>query len=71
MDSIERLDAYVNDKPTNMEIDGEGTDSMDEDPIVLMLREEETYLEPSAIVEATIELKNWAWEGAATPWKTL
>ena len=40
---------------------------MDEDPLVLMLREEETHREPLAIVEATIELKNWAWEGAAHP----
>ena len=40
---------------------------MDEDPLVLMLREEETHWEPLAIVEATIELKNWAWEGAAHP----
>ena len=67
MDSIECLDAYVTDKPTDMEIDGEGTDYMDEDPMVLMLREEGTHLEPIAIVEATIELKNWAWEGAAHP----
>ena len=32
-----------------------------------MLREEGTYQEPLAIVEATIELKNWAWERAAHP----
>ena len=42
MDSIERLDAYVTNKPTNMEIDGGGTDYMDEGPLVLMLREEGT-----------------------------
>ena len=67
MDSIERLDAYVIDKPTYMEIDGEGTDYMNEDPMVMMLMEEETHWEPLAIVEATTELKNWAWEGAAHP----
>ena len=67
MDSIERLDAYVSDKPTNMEIDGEGMDYMKEDPLVLMLREEGTRWEPPAIVEATTKLKNWAWEGAAYP----
>ena len=67
MDSIERLDAYVIDKPTYMEIDGEGTDYMDEDPMVLMLREEGTHWEPLAIIEATTKLKNWAWEGAAHP----
>ena len=50
-----------------MKIDDEGMDYMDEDPLVLMLREEETHREPLAIVEATIELKNWAWEGAAHP----
>ena len=42
MDSIKRLNAYVTDKPTDMEIDGEGMDYMDEDPMVLMLREEGT-----------------------------
>ena len=60
MDSIERLDAYVFDKPIDMEIDGERTDYMDEDPMVLMLREENTYWEPAAIVKAIIELKKWA-----------
>ena len=43
MDSIEHLDAYVTDKLTDMEIDGEGTYYMDEDPMVLMLREEGTH----------------------------
>ena len=43
MDSIECLDAFVTDKPIVMEIDDEVTDYMDEDPIVLMLREEGTY----------------------------
>ena len=28
-----------------------------------MLREEEAYWEPFAIMEAITELKNWAWEG--------
>ena len=60
MDSIEHLDAYVFDKPIDMEIDGESTDYMDEDPMVLMLREEKTHWEPTAIVEATTELKKWA-----------
>ena len=60
MDSIEHLDAYVIDKPANMEIDTEGTDYMDEDPMVLMLREEGTHREPPTIIEATTELKNWA-----------
>ncbi|KAK9991482.1 hypothetical protein SO802_026467 [Lithocarpus litseifolius] len=40
---------------------------MDEDPTVLMLREEGAYWQLPAIVEATIELKNWAWEGVAHP----
>ena len=57
MDSIEHLDAYVSDKPIDMEIDGEGIDYMDEDLMVLMLKEEGTYWEPPAIVEAIIELK--------------
>ena len=50
-----------------MEVDGESTDYMDEDPKVLMLREERTRQEPTPIVKATTELKNWAWEGAAHP----
>ena len=58
MDSIECLDAFVTDKPIVMEIDDEVTDYMDEDPTVLMLREEGTYWEPPTIVEATTELKN-------------
>ena len=41
-DSIECLDTFVTDKPTNMEIDDEGMDYMDEDYSVLMLREEGT-----------------------------
>ena len=69
MDSIEHLDAYVTDKPTDMEIDGEGTNYMDENLMVPMPREEETHWEPPAIVETIIELKNWAWEGAAHPMK--
>ena len=58
MDSIERLYAFVTDKPTDMEIDDEATDYMDEDPTVLMLRKEGTHWEPPTIVEATIKLKN-------------
>ena len=57
MDSIKRLDAYVTNKTTDMEIDGEGKNYMDEDPMVLMLREEGTHWEPLAINEAIIELK--------------
>jgi len=67
MDSIERLDAFVTNKPIDMEIDKEATDYMYEDPTVLMLREEGTYWEPSTIIEAITKLKNWAWEGAAHP----
>ena len=67
MDSIERLKAYVTDKPTDMEIDGGGMDYMDENPLVLMLRKEGTRWEPPTIVKATTKLKNWAWEGAAHP----
>ena len=43
MDNIERPDALVTDKPTDMEIDDEAMDYTDEDPAVLMLREEKTY----------------------------
>ena len=67
MDSIERLDAFMTDNLTDMEIEEEATDYMDVAPTVLILREEEVYLEPPSIVEATIKLKNWAWEGAAHP----
>ena len=42
MDSIERLNAYVTEKPIDMEVDDEGTNYMDEDPLVLMLKEEGT-----------------------------
>ena len=65
LDSIECLDASVSDKPINMEVDGESTDYMDEDSRVLMLSEERTYWEPTTIVEAITELKNWAWEGVS------
>ena len=58
MDSIERLNAYVTEKPIDMEVDDEGTNYMDEDPLVLMLKEEGTRWEPLTIIEATIELKN-------------
>ena len=67
MDNIERLDGYVFDKSTDMEVDGEGLDCMDEDPRVLMLKKEGTYQELAAIIEATTELKNQAWEGATHP----
>ena len=67
MDSIKHLDAYVINKLTDMENNDEGMDYMDEDPLVLMLRKEGTRWEPLAIIEATIELKNWAWEGVAHP----
>ena len=60
MDNIERLDAFVTDKPTDMEVKEEVTDYMDEDLTVLMLREERAYWEPPTIVEATTKLKNWA-----------
>ena len=60
MDIIERLDAFVTDKATDMEIDEEATDYMDEDSTILMLKEEGTYWKPPAIVEVTIKLKNWA-----------
>ena len=67
MDSMECLNAFVTDKPTDMEVEEEAMDYMDVDPTVLMLREERTYWEPPAIVEAMTELKNWAWEGVAHP----
>ena len=43
MESIERLDAFMIDKPIDMEIDEETTNYMDEDPTILMLKEEGTY----------------------------
>ena len=46
------------DKPTDMEIDDEGTDYMDEDPPILMLRDEGTRRETLAIIEAITKLKN-------------
>ena len=46
------------DKPTDIEIDEEATNYMDEDLVVLMLREEGNYWEPLAIIEATTKLKN-------------
>ena len=67
MDSIEHLDAFVIDKPTDMEVEEEVTDYMDVDPTVQILREEKAYWEPPAIVEATTKLKNWAWERAIHP----
>ena len=50
-----------------MEIDTKGTYYMDEDAMVLMLREEGTRWEPPAIIKAITKVKNWAWEGAAHP----
>ena len=58
MDNIECLDAFVTNKPTDMEVEEEATHYMDGDPTVLMLREERVYWEPLPIVEAMIELKN-------------
>ena len=55
MDSIERLDDFVTDKPIDIEIDKEAMDYMDEDPTILMLREEGTHWEPPTIVEATTD----------------
>ena len=43
MDSIEQLDAFMTDKPIDMKIDGEATDYVGEDPMVLILREEGTH----------------------------
>ena len=65
MVSIECLDAFVTDKTKDMEVEEEITDDMDVDPTVLMLGEEGAYWKPPTIVEATTELKNWAWEGVA------
>ena len=67
MDNIEHLDAYVSDKPIDMEADGENTDYINKEPMELMLREERTHQEPNTIVETVTELKNWAWERAAHP----
>ena len=64
MDSIERLDVFVTDKLTNMEVEEEITDGTGIDPTVLMQGEEGAYWESFTIVQATTELKNWAWEGA-------
>ena len=53
MDNIEHLDAFMTDKSTEMEIEEEAMDYMDVNPPILMLREEEAFWEPPAIVEAT------------------
>jgi len=50
MDSIERLDAFVTNKPTDMEVEEEAIDYIDVDPTVLMLRKEGAHWEPPAIV---------------------
>ena len=55
------------DNPTDMQIDTEGTNYMDEDPMVLMLKEEGAHQGLPAIVEAITKLKKWAWEGATYP----
>ena len=43
MNSIEHLNAFMTNNPTNMEVVEEVTDYMDIDPTVLMLREERAY----------------------------
>ena len=43
MDYIKHLDAYVTNKLVDMEIDAEGTDYMDKNPLILMMREDETH----------------------------
>ena len=43
MDIIEPLNAFVIDKPINMEINEEAMNYMDEDLAILILREERTY----------------------------
>ncbi|KAL0015378.1 hypothetical protein SO802_002447 [Lithocarpus litseifolius] len=43
MDSIERLDAFVVNKPIDMEIKEEAMDDMDSNPTILMLRAERAY----------------------------
>ena len=43
MDNLEWLEDYVFDKPTDMDVNGEGQYYMDEDPRVLMLKEEGTH----------------------------
>ena len=58
IDSIKRLDGYVFNKPSIMDVDGESPNYMDEDLRVLMLKKEGTHCEPATIVEATTELKN-------------
>lgn len=60
MDNLDRFEDYALDKATYMDVDGEDQDYMDEDPKVLMLREEGTHYKPTAITVAIIELKNWA-----------
>ena len=43
IDNMERLDAFVTNKPTDMEVEEEDIDYMDVNPMVLMLREERAY----------------------------
>ena len=66
MDSIERLDTYMTDKPTDIKIDDEGMDYMDEGTPKPMLREEGTHWETPAIIEATINGRE-----SPTQWRTL
>ena len=40
MDNIERLDAFVIDKPIDMKVEEKATNYMDVDPTILILREE-------------------------------
>jgi len=70
-DNIECLDGYAFNKLVDMEVDGESPNYMDEDPWVLVLKEEGTHWELATIVEAMTELKNWAWEGATHPKEDL
>lgn len=43
MDSIKHLDGYAFDKTADMVVDGESSNYMDENPKVLMLKEEGTH----------------------------
>ena len=70
MDSIEHLDAFVTDKLTDIEIDREAMDYMDEDPTVLMLKEKGTYWEPPAIIEAITKLRTGHGREPPTQWRT-
>ena len=43
MDSMEHLDAFMTNKPIDVEVKEEAIEYMDVDPIILMLREERAY----------------------------